>query len=304
MKPNHSVEDARRVVIAVLTYRREAKLRHCLESIARALENTSDEVDIIIGDNAPESEEIETYLPNACRLQIGAGRVAEGRQALLEEARRKEYDYLIFIDDDEVVSNTWYRSIVNLAIRAGSSAVTGPVLPIALPARLCVLYSRPRHQTGTLVEAAGAGNLLLNLHLTKNVNFDRSWGLKGGEDTDFTLRLTSDGGSISWCDEALVYEPVDEGRLSLSWLLDRQFNNGIILHRAFDKSGRHVEWSNLVLRLTSGLIHTSLLPIGLVFPRVLSLCLSRGVKQLGFVLEASRARVLVRIERRVDRTID
>jgi succinoglycan biosynthesis protein ExoM len=56
--------------------------------------------------------------------------------------------------------------------------------------------------------------------------FDPAYGLTGGEDGDMLSRLALAGARIIWCDEALVYEPIEASRLSLSWLLRRSLSGG------------------------------------------------------------------------------
>jgi len=56
--------------------------------------------------------------------------------------------------------------------------------------------------------------------------FDPGYGLTGGEDGDLLGRLVERGARIVWCDEAVVYEPVEASRLSLRWLLLRALRGG------------------------------------------------------------------------------
>jgi succinoglycan biosynthesis protein ExoM len=56
--------------------------------------------------------------------------------------------------------------------------------------------------------------------------FDPALGLTGGEDGDLLSRLVQQGARIIWCDEAVVHEPVESGRLSLRWLLRRALSGG------------------------------------------------------------------------------
>jgi succinoglycan biosynthesis protein ExoM len=56
--------------------------------------------------------------------------------------------------------------------------------------------------------------------------FDPAYGLTGGEDGHLLGRLVNQGLRIIWCDEALVYEPVEPARLTLRWLLLRGLRGG------------------------------------------------------------------------------
>jgi succinoglycan biosynthesis protein ExoM len=56
--------------------------------------------------------------------------------------------------------------------------------------------------------------------------FDISFGLATGEDDELLLRLLTRGSLIIWCDEALVWEPVEAKRLSLRYLMKRALSGG------------------------------------------------------------------------------
>ncbi|UYY80861.1 glycosyltransferase [Arthrobacter sp. YA7-1] len=221
-----------KILIAVLTYDREIELELCLESIGVAIENVNVSVDVVIGDNKPGSNCVATHLLCANRVQMGFGSISAGRQFLLNKARVEGYGYIAFIDDDEVVSPTWLARMLETAKAHQCAAVAGPVTPVGLRAADLPLHARKRHATGTIVPSAGAGNLLLDLNRAKVTDFNLDWGLAGGEDTDFTLRLSANEGPIVWCDEGEAFEPVAANRLSRRWLIRRYFSNGRILYRA------------------------------------------------------------------------
>jgi succinoglycan biosynthesis protein ExoM len=72
------------------------------------------------------------------------------------------------------------------------------------------------------------GNVLLHARLLAQLSapFDPAYGLTGGEDGDLLTRLANSGARFVWCDEAVVTEPVEASRLSLSWLLLRALRGG------------------------------------------------------------------------------
>jgi succinoglycan biosynthesis protein ExoM len=72
------------------------------------------------------------------------------------------------------------------------------------------------------------GNVLLRGELLRSEPgpFDPAYGLATGEDGDLLVRLARRGGRIIWCDEAIVWEPVEPKRLSLRWLLYRALSGG------------------------------------------------------------------------------
>ncbi|MEW1823025.1 glycosyltransferase [Arthrobacter sp. NPDC080031] len=273
-----------KVLIAVLTYNREIELELCLQSISDAIKNVAVPVDVLIGDNKLDSNCVATYIPTAKRVQMGLGSIAAGRQFLLTKARVDGYDYLAFIDDDEIVSPSWLARMLQTAEAHPCAAVAGPVSPLGLRAADIPLHIRKRHATGTIVPSAGAGNLLLDLNRAKATDFDLDWGLAGGEDTDFTLRLSANEGPIVWCDEGEAYEPVAANRLTRRWLIKRYFSNGRILRRA-QRSLESVP-ARLPARALALAYSSFRLLIMPSSPKAFRYFLDNGARNLGYAYEA------------------
>ena len=271
------------VMVAILTFRRPGSLRECLDSVQACIRPEGVEVEIVVGNNDPdfhfvgEGNVFET-------IHIGLGRVSPARQHLLEFARAKSADYLIFVDDDEIVSDRWLYEMINAAIKYTGVAVAGPVLPIGVPDRLMPLYTRERRKTGSSIEAVGAGNLLLDIAATRHLDFDTDWILPVGEDTDFTLRLSGAGLQIVWCDEAIAYEPVAASRIRTRWLFRRYFNNGRAL--AQSPGFPRLRGLDVLVRLLAGgaILLTS--PLGILFPTWMRFILDNGVRNMGLLYES------------------
>jgi succinoglycan biosynthesis protein ExoM len=276
-------------LVVVLTYRRPIQLNKCLISISTAaLPGWSDAPRLLVVDNDPstDSVQIPTALTMSCDvLKFGQGRrIAAARQAGLDHARAAAFDYLAFVDDDEIVSIDWLSHLLLCSVRTNSAAVAGPVQPGGLLPRQEHLHARARHRTGTVVESAGAGNLLLRIATTKGIDFDTTWSLPGGEDTEFTMRLTKSGHTITWCDEAAVSEPVNPDRLGYRWLTRRFFMNGRILARSHLRV--HGQFANhAFLRAPIALVVTFLWPAHLLHGRFGRFILEKGVRQLGYCFE-------------------
>jgi succinoglycan biosynthesis protein ExoM len=117
-------------------------------------------------------------------------------------------------------------------------------------------FTRRRMPTGTNVTVAATNNLLLDLRQVRKfgLDFDRRFGLLGGEDTLFTRRLAQQGGTLVWCDEAVVVDRVPAHRLTRSWVLRRAFSSGnswsrVGLELASVVPGRRVAGYPLRIRL-------------------------------------------------------
>lgn len=287
------------VLIAVLTYRRPLQLRICIESISRAVTPSWVAVPhLLVVDNDPSEDRIHLArglsMPSTV-LKVGYGRgIAAARQAALDYGRKHHYDYISFVDDDEIVSALWLSNLLNCAAAENATAVSGPVLAVGLKRGQLMLHMRARHQTGTVVESAGAGNLLLDISATSSVDFDTTWSLSGGEDTEYTMRLSKEGHSIVWCDEAIVTEPVLSSRLGFGWLTKRFFQNGRILARSHMRVSKRFSM-HAQLRAPVAILVVLMWPVHGLSPSLGRFILEKGVRQLGYVFEMAyhhRAKLL------------
>jgi succinoglycan biosynthesis protein ExoM len=144
-------------------------------------------------------------------------------------------EWLAFIDDDERAPPHWLAQLMDAAERYGADGILGPVDPVvpsSAPAwiRRGRFYEFPRMASGTQVppNRLRFGNVLVRATWLRGTSqpFDPELGLTGGEDGDLLSRLVQQGARIYWCDEAIVREPVEPGRLSLRWLLRRALTGG------------------------------------------------------------------------------
>jgi succinoglycan biosynthesis protein ExoM len=144
-------------------------------------------------------------------------------------------DWIAFIDDDERAPPAWLNHLGVTVIRYAADGVLGPVEPV-VPAeappwiRRGRFYDWARMKSGAVIplNKLRFGNVLLRGALLRDTPapFDPNYGLTGGEDGDLLGRLVQQGARIIWCDEAIVYEPVEAARLSLRWLLLRALRGG------------------------------------------------------------------------------
>jgi len=144
-------------------------------------------------------------------------------------------EWLAFVDDDERPPPFWLRKLVEAADTFQADVVLAPVEPQVPPnapawIRRGKFYDWPHVPTGTPVPAnmLRFGNALLRGSCLRAEPgpFDPAFGLSTGEDGDLLLRLIDKGAKVVWCDEAIVWEPIESKRLSLRWLLQRALSGG------------------------------------------------------------------------------
>lgn len=234
------------LVFAVLTYRRPGNLAALLPLLirqARCVARNGLAVSILVVDNdadgsaravveqgGVEQAGVDSLVPVTYCREARAGIAAARNRALTEAAGA---DLLIFLDDDERPSEHWAEQLLSTYAQHGSTAVVGPVLsefegdldPWIREGRF---FTRRRLPTGTTLTVAATNNLLLDLHQVEalGLSFDDRFGIGGGEDTLFTRSIVQRGGSMVWCDEAIVFDLVPSSRMTRRWVLARAFSSG------------------------------------------------------------------------------
>lgn len=222
------------VVIAALTYRRPGDLDELLPELVAQRESIEDSVEILIVDNDPDAgaREQVTAFGNAVRYVHAADPgIAAARNVALDAAG--DADLLVFIDDDERPVRAWLSRLVAAWREYHSTAIVGPVISAfeVEPGewiRAGGFFTRRRLPTGTVLDIAATNNLLLDLAEVRRLDlrFDLRFGLTGGSDTLFSRELVAKGGSMIWCDEAIVTDVVPASRATRAWVLRRAFRSG------------------------------------------------------------------------------
>jgi len=239
----NDVGSAGGVVIAVLTYRRPEDISLALPRLAAQAETLDGDplptATVLVIDNDPAASARAAVQDIAATLRPGLVRYAHERRPGIAAARNRALAdagtaaLLVFIDDDEVPSERWLSQLVELQRRSGAAAVVGPVIseyehepePWIQAGRF---FRRRRLATGTRLTVAATNNLLLDLRQIRalGLSFDERFGLSGGSDTLFTRQLVQRGGSMLWCDEAVVVDRVPASRLTRGWVLRRALRSG------------------------------------------------------------------------------
>jgi succinoglycan biosynthesis protein ExoM len=226
-----------RVTIAVPTYRRPDDLRALLPMLGDQAREVSAggrfAVDVLVVDNDP-SGSAATVASLATDVRYVAeprpGIAAVRNRALDESAGSR---LLAFIDDDERPREGWLTYLLATWTDTGAAAVSGRVLAeyagdLDPWIRAGDFFVRRRLATGTEIDVAATGNLLLDLDQIRatGVRFESALGLGGGEDTLFSRSLARAGGRMVWCDDSAVVDQVPAERMTRSWVLTRAWSHG------------------------------------------------------------------------------
>ncbi|WP_017792536.1 glycosyltransferase family 2 protein [Leucobacter salsicius] len=234
------------VVIAIPTFRRPDRLTALLKALPERIAEVSNlaTVGILVIDNDPSGSAAATVQAVETQnltyvLEREPGIAAARSRALAESA---EFELLAFVDDDEIPQEGWLRELLAMRENTGASAVAGRVItdfpPDVDPWVLAGgFFRRPLRVAGARMDVAATNNLLLDLRRVRElgIDFDRQIGLAGGEDSAFTRELVRRGGTIVWCQDSVVIDPIYADRITRSALLRRSFalgNVSVRLHIA------------------------------------------------------------------------
>jgi len=227
--------------VCVATFKRPLVLEKLLASLLRQdLDGITMRVIVVDNDHMQSARAVVEAFGMRSNLAVVYDVEPEQNIALARNRTLKHLasDYFALVDDDEMVSEHWLHRLLEAMKRYQADIVFGPVIsvfPANPPSWVETNFQRPRRPSGQAVLTGGAGNALVKRSiLTAGMPvFDPSFGLTGGEDTDFFYRMHLAGHRLVWCDEAWAKEPVPVDRLSLEWLRRRGFRSGQNYARIF-----------------------------------------------------------------------
>ncbi|MCU1614809.1 MAG: hypothetical protein JWO98_2349 [Frankiales bacterium] len=244
-----------RITVAVPTFRRPADLRAGLPMLlqhAREVTAASSGryvAEVLVVDNDPErsgepvvGEFAATDLRYRSEPTPG---IAAVRNRALDEAAGSRL--LAFIDDDERPLPGWLAALIETWEASHAAAVSGRILadyggeldPWIRAGEFFVRRSMP---TGTAIDVAAAGNLLLDLDQVRafGIRFESPLGMGAGEDTVFSRALARAGGRMVWCNESAAVDFVPPQRMTRRWVLTRAWSHGnaTVLVRLWLSGGR------------------------------------------------------------------
>jgi len=225
------------ISVCIATYRRLDRLAVLLDDLARQ-DVMPFEIIVVDNDATGSAAAVVESLRNSAPPFFVHYSIQPLKNIALtrnQTVERANGEWLAFIDDDERAPPFWLARLAKAAEVHSADGVLGPVEPV-VPAEAPLWIRRGRFYdfhhmpSGTIVPPNHLrfGNVLLRARPLRDMDtlFDPAYGLTGGEDGDMLSRLALAGGRIVWCDEALVYEPIEASRLSLSWLLRRSLRGG------------------------------------------------------------------------------
>jgi len=226
-----------RVSICIPTYRRGGSLRQLLSGVRELsfCKVPPPDIRIFVVDNDASESARETC--QSARLPWQLKYVVEPRRGIAQARNRAirestGADFVAFIDDDEVPVSSWLDELLWTRAASGADVVCGPVLPnfagdVPEWVRTGGFFDRETYHSDSSPDGCRSGNVLIHRSVFDTVEmFDERFGLTGGEDTQFFLRVRLAGHTIAASHEAAVYEGVSTARANLRWVLRRAYQSG------------------------------------------------------------------------------
>ena len=245
------------ISVCIITMQRLEELTKLLQSI-NELEIDSDTYStaIIVVDNDPGAsakstcEKIKSDLKFSLKYAHQPVRgIPQARNSAIKAARA-ETDFIVFVDDDELVVKEWLSELISVQERTNADVVCGPVYPkfkSAIPEWITngEFFDRLGYNSSPDGEVVHyrkikTGNLLLRKSLLDKIKgpFDESMALTGGTDTKLALELHKKNAKMVWAANAITYEWVPSSRANAKWIFRRAFRtaNTEIVIRTLEKN--------------------------------------------------------------------
>lgn len=268
-------DEAPRIAVAMLTYRRPDALRAAMASIQPQLAEIKPPATLIVVDNEPSGAAHDVVVdasdPDALIQYVHEPRpgISAARNSALKAAAK--FDALVFIDDDEIATPGWLARLTQSWQEMRSAAVAGPVEPVFATQHdadtwiaRSGAFDRKRHATGERLVGFATNNVLLDMSFLRahDLSFAEELGLVGGEDTLLSRQVIACGGEVRWCDDAVVTEIVVSNRLTGRWVRRRAFRSGASWSHAILAVAEPHQRTSLVLQMVFRAVIK--VPVGLV----------------------------------------
>jgi succinoglycan biosynthesis protein ExoM len=212
-----------KVAVCVCTYKRPKMLEACLASLAQQmLPATILPVILVIDNNEhPDAFPVVAAAKKTCPLPLfhihePRRGISHARNRALIEALGFDSDWVAFIDDDEVADVDWLANLMSPEWIKYPVLMGANIYQYPDPAPFWTVHKKQEDLDEALAwTTASGGNVRFSVELVKaGLWFNPSFGLAGGEDTEFFSRAYEMGFAIRKTARAITYEKVPPEKLT------------------------------------------------------------------------------------------
>ena len=289
------------VDICVITYKRPTLLERAIRSIltTKKIEDYNARIIVVDNDTDQSAKPVVDRIANEYSGLVSYH--TEPRKGYSHARNRcleiSDSDTIVFLDDDQWVTNNWLSALIEVQRQYDAAVVFGPVLaslPPDTPAwiRQGGFFNRDRKATGEPQAHGGSGNALIKKSelINTELRFDPEFSRSGGEDHELFSRIYRAGNLMVWADEAISYEEILPDKLTLSWIISRAFRAGGTFSKVHVQNKslpqKSLWYSRKLLEL---FVSAALVPLSFMKGKGHGVkMLSRAISNLGVLASAAR----------------
>ena len=219
-----------KLLVCICTQNRKKKLGRLLKSLNNLLKINDIYLNIIVVENELKSRlnKSKFFYRNVRSIKffleenIG---ISFARNRCLHEAKKINFDYMVFFDDDCIVDKRWLIENLNFIKEYNCDIITGPHQS---KNNLYINLIERKFERGKSLNWASTNNVIFkkNLLNKEKPKFDLNIQKIGGEDQLFFMELKKKGYKILWNNLSIVYEESSKKRNNFIWFIKRSFGYG------------------------------------------------------------------------------
>lgn len=276
-----------RIAVGAITRRRPEGLKCLLDSFASMERPEGAAIEFVFCENDDEStisdvvDIFRSEVPEPVQLMLEPKKgIPFARNRVLTAALDQGFDFLTFVDDDEVVRRDWLVNLIsamqvrNLDLCGGPVEFERPADQLSPMQEAVFLHKTERSLKRNVRREAGASaakdtkldiytnNWCVRLDAVRanGLRFDDALRYTGGSDTRFSRQMRGAGARIGWVPSARVCETLPQKRLTLSYYAGRardQASNDVMIR----KHSPLKTWIRVAQRLIDVFINLLTVPV-------------------------------------------
>ncbi|SKB62101.1 Glycosyl transferase family 2 [Salegentibacter holothuriorum] len=227
------------LVIGIPTYKRPLMLEKLINSIYKCSIDRKfiSTVEILIVDNDRDKTAEEIILQHKSsdspKFKLHYHNypikgLSNVRNEIIKKALLFDPDFVVFIDDDQYVTEHWLNELIYTTVKNKGDMVMGPVVPafeVKVSKAISKWFFLPQFENNKQLNFIMTGNLIMRVEFLKDnqLQFDKRFNTTGAEDIYFGICVLKKNGTIYYAAKALAYEYISKKRGTLKWILQRKY---------------------------------------------------------------------------------